>query len=76
MAQDAGHNVKTLGERIGHTDTSITMKIDTHRSQGADRPLAQAMGNLIARNKAKARTIWSGPSVVAGAGFEPATSGL
>jgi len=48
MAQDAGHNVKILSERIGHADTSITMKIYTHRSQGIDRPLAQAMGALIA----------------------------
>jgi hypothetical protein len=49
MAQDAGHNVKPLSERIGHADTSITMKIYTHRSQGAGRPLAQAMGDLIER---------------------------
>ncbi|WP_134122310.1 tyrosine-type recombinase/integrase [Kribbella kalugense] len=49
MAQDAGHNVKILSERIGHADKSITMKIYTHRSQGIDRPLAQTMGTLIAQ---------------------------
>jgi integrase len=43
ISQDAGHNVKTLSERIGHADTSVTMKIYTHRSQGVDRPMAQAM---------------------------------
>jgi hypothetical protein len=49
MAQDAGHNVKILSGRIGHADTSVTMKIYTHRSHGIDRPLAQAMGALIAQ---------------------------
>jgi hypothetical protein len=49
MAQDAGHNVKTLSERIGHADLTITQKIHTHRTRGVDRPLAQAMGDLIAR---------------------------
>lgn len=30
MSQDAGHNVKTLSERVGHADTSATMKIYAH----------------------------------------------
>jgi integrase len=57
MAQDAGHNVKTLSERIGHADLAITQTIYTHRLRGADRPLAQAMGDLIARCDSQRRPI-------------------
>ena len=47
ISQDAGHNVKTLSERIGHADVSVTAKIYTHKSRGTDRDMAQAMGELI-----------------------------
>lgn len=49
MAQDAGHNIKTLSERIGHADVTVTGKIYTHKSRGTDRAMADAMGELIER---------------------------
>jgi integrase len=47
IAQDAGHNIKTLSERIGHADVTVTGRIYTHKSRGTDRAMAQAMGELI-----------------------------
>ncbi len=47
MALDADQNVKTLSERIGHADTSVTYQIYTHRSRGHDRGMAQSLGALI-----------------------------
>jgi integrase len=47
IAQDAGHNIKTLSERIGHADITVTGRIYTHKSRGTDRQMAQAMGELI-----------------------------
>lgn len=49
MAQDAGHNMKTLSERIGHADVTVTGKIYTHKSRGTDRAMTDAMGELIER---------------------------
>jgi len=31
ITQDAGHNVKTLSERICHADVSVTAKISNHK---------------------------------------------
>lgn len=45
ISQDAGHNVKALCERIGHTDVVVTAEIYTHKSTGTDRDMAQAMGS-------------------------------
>jgi hypothetical protein len=39
--------VKTLSERVGHADTSATMKIYAHWRYGIDRSMAQAMGVFI-----------------------------
>jgi hypothetical protein len=39
--------VKTLSERIGHADVSVTGKIYTHKPRGTDRDTEQAMGVLI-----------------------------
>jgi len=47
LALDNDQNVKLLSERIGHADTSITLKIYTHKSPGRDRALADHMGALI-----------------------------
>jgi integrase len=47
LALDNGQNVKLLSERIGHADTSVTLKIYTHRTSGADRAMADQMGSLI-----------------------------
>lgn len=47
LALDAGANVKTVSERIGHADTTVTLKIYTHRSRGQDREMAQQLGSLI-----------------------------
>lgn len=49
LAMDNGQNVKTLSERIGHADTSITLKIYTHPSEvETQRGLADHLGQLIA----------------------------
>jgi len=56
MAQDAGHNIKTLSERIGHADVTVTGKIYTHKSRGTDRAMADAMGELIERQATSRRT--------------------
>ncbi|PPK90848.1 site-specific recombinase XerD [Kineococcus xinjiangensis] len=47
LAMDAGADPKTLSDRIGHANTSITMQVYTHRSTGKDRPLAERMSALI-----------------------------
>lgn len=47
LAIDNGQNIKLLSQRIGHADTSVTLKIYTHRTAGADRPVADHMGGLI-----------------------------
>jgi integrase len=38
VSQDARHNVKTLSERIGHADVSVTAKIYTHKSRAQIEP--------------------------------------
>ena len=48
-ARDEGHNIKTLSERIGHADVTVTGKIYIHKSRGTDRSMADAMGALIER---------------------------
>lgn len=49
LAQNAGHNIKTLSERIGHADVTVTGKIYTRKSRGTDRIMADAMGAMIER---------------------------
>jgi integrase len=41
ISQDAGHNVKTLSERIGHADVSVTAKIYPHKSRGTGRDIGR-----------------------------------
>ncbi|MPZ62225.1 MAG: tyrosine-type recombinase/integrase [Propionibacteriales bacterium] len=79
MAMDAGANPKTLSDRIGHADSSFTLPTYTHGSRGQDREMAQDLAAIVAWSEP--RRTKPGPSadpgsrVVAGAGFEPATSG-
>ena len=47
LAMDQGVDPKTLSDRIGHANTSVTLQIYTHRSHGRDKLMAQAMGDLI-----------------------------
>ena len=44
---DEGVDPKTLSDRIGHANTSVTLQIYTHRSHGRDELMAQALGDLI-----------------------------
>lgn len=44
---DAGVDPKTLSDRLGHANTSVTLQIYTHRSHGRDTAMAQALGELI-----------------------------
>ena len=47
LAMDQGVDPKTLSDRIGHANTSVTLQIYTHRSHGRDKVMAQALGDLI-----------------------------
>ena len=44
---DEGVDPKTLSDRIGHANTSVTLQIYGHRSHGRDTLMAQALGDLI-----------------------------
>src|ERR1019366_1118158 len=47
LAMDQGVDPKTLSDRIGHANTSVTLQIYGHRSHGRDTVMAQALGELI-----------------------------
>jgi len=47
LAMDEGVDPKTLSDRLGHANTSVTLQIYTHRSHGRDTVMAQALGELI-----------------------------
>jgi integrase len=47
LALDNGQNIKLLSQRIGHADTSVTLRVYTHRTTGVDREMADHMGGLI-----------------------------
>jgi integrase len=47
LAMDEGVDPKTLSDRLGHANTSVTLQIYTHRSHGRDTVMAQALGDLI-----------------------------
>jgi len=47
LAMDQGVDPKTLSDRIGHANTSVTLQIYAHRSHGRDKLMAQALGDLI-----------------------------
>jgi integrase len=47
LALDEGVDPKTLSDRIGHANTSVTLQIYGHRSHGRDTLMAQALGDLI-----------------------------
>ena len=42
-----GVDPKTLSDRIGHANMSVTLQIYAHRSQGRDQAMAQKLGDLI-----------------------------
>jgi integrase len=44
---DEGVDPKTLSDRIGHANMSVTLQIYTHRSHGRDKAMAQELGDLI-----------------------------
>ena len=47
LALDMGVDPKTLSDRIGHANMSVTLQIYAHRSQGRDQAMAQKLGDLI-----------------------------
>ena len=47
LALDTGVDPKTLSDRIGHANMSVTMQIYGHRSHGRDQAMAQNLGDLI-----------------------------
>ena len=42
-----GVDPKTLSDRIGHANMSVTLQIYGHRSHGRDQAMAQNLGDLI-----------------------------
>lgn len=42
-----GVDPKTLSDRIGHANMSVTLQIYAHRSHGRDQAMAQKLGDLI-----------------------------
>jgi hypothetical protein len=44
---DEGVDPKTLSDRPGHANTSVTLQIYIHRSHGRDTVMAQELGDLI-----------------------------
>jgi integrase len=47
LALDMGVDPKTLSDRIGHANMSVTLQIYGHRSHGRDQAMAQDLGELI-----------------------------
>ena len=47
LALDTGVDPKTLSDRIGHANMSVTLQIYGHRSHGRDQAMAQNLGDLI-----------------------------
>ena len=47
LALDMGVDPKTLSDRIGHANMSVTLQIYGHRSHGRDQAMAQNLGDLI-----------------------------
>ena len=46
LALDMGVDPKTLRDRIGHANISVTLQIYAHRSHGRDQAMAQKLGDL------------------------------
>lgn len=47
MARNHGVNRKLLAERIGHKNQTVTDTVYTHPTIGADRPVAETIGEVI-----------------------------
>ena len=74
------HRTRLGQARVASTTTCqspsrITRSSNTQRARRVHIDDSQA-GAYSPSNMTKARTCWSGPSLVAGTGFEPVTSGL
>ncbi|HET9256523.1 MAG TPA: hypothetical protein VFO16_15180 [Pseudonocardiaceae bacterium] len=44
---DSGIEPKTLSDRVGHSNPTVTFQIYAHRSTGRDRAAAELIGRLI-----------------------------
>jgi integrase len=51
MLLDAGEAVTVVAARIGHRDTSTTLKVYSHLMPGADTRAASVIGSAFARSK-------------------------
>ncbi len=89
-ALDAGVHPEMVSERLGHASVAFTLT-STRTLPGVDREAAQTMADLMLGRAPVSKSVSSEPQepirasipedgrpdrVVAGAGFEPATSGL
>ena len=85
----AGVPPKVISERLGHATAAFTLQTYEHVVPGMDEDAASSVADLIlgglsvpVRTEAieAPKMNWPGtsprPAMVAGAGFEPATSGL
>ena len=50
---DAGESVTTVAARLGHRDTSTTLKVYAHLMPGADGRAAGIVGSAFARHDTK-----------------------
>ena len=82
--RDAKIDWKALSKRIGHADVAFTMKQYVQTDLEGDRQVANILAELIIGGSLASPAVQKalspfekGPlGLVAGAGFEPATSGL
>jgi DNA-binding LacI/PurR family transcriptional regulator len=91
IALAAGVNPKVVSERLGHASVAFTLQLYSHVLPSVDEEAAKRVADLMLRTgpvpnpfPKRIRTAIRAPirrmnaliRVVAGAGFEPATSGL
>ena len=63
LAMDEGVDPKTLSDRLGHANTSVTLQIYIHQSHGLDTVMAQELGDLIQSAltpRSRTSPLWSG----------------
>ena len=49
VAIGSGHDVRTVANRLGHADPSMTLRVYSHAVQAADAALAQVLGDRLDR---------------------------
>jgi integrase len=47
MAIAAGHDVRTVAHRLGHSDPAMTLRVYAHAVEAADQGIAELLGNVL-----------------------------